>query len=640
MRTFLLICFLSLVAKNAVSADDFFVERVRFLQATKLLQRGDEAGFLSQLKLLQGYPIQHYLQYQWIVKKIDSDAADVPQLLLNFEKHYPYSHLLSQLLAKRQRHLFERRDWRGFLAASKHPKARDYRCRKLQAQLRLKKISADLKLLSEIWLNQSLRSKTCKQLSALLLETVQPTAWLIWSRIDQLMAAGRWRSAQQMETYMGSRDKALLALWIDAYRNPGDNAENPALREDNLFNRKVVLHQHKRWSTFAADAADKHWQLIRKNYAFEHDQLAEADRYIALQTAYSHLPQSTARLNALGETDSQIEGWKLRVALRNQQWQFVSRQIEALPENEQSSDQWQYWLARSYRETGREAEAAERYRLLAKKTSYYGFLAADRLGTGYAIFEESFAQSDARRAEMLSNDELLRAREYFFVGLPVDARRAWRRYTQSLGEDENALLMAAGLAAEWGWHDRAIQTVAQTSVKRALSLRFPTPYRDKVLAVAKRDAIDPSWIYGVMRRESAFINDIRSSAGAVGLMQLLPTTAKYVAKKVGQKVSNGDLTDENVSISLGAHYLRQLRDRFNHSVLATAAYNAGPNRVAKWLPDSKLLPADVWVDTIPITETRRYVRAVMAYATIFEWRMWQSVTSLNIRMPPIPAASQ
>ena len=274
------------------------------------------------------------------------------------------------------------------------------------------------------------------------------------------------------------------------------------------------------------------------------------------------------------------------------------------------------------------------YEQLAVEASYYGFLAADRLGIDYAIRDESPTYSSQQKILMSSDIEAVRGREYLLVGLPADARRAWRRFSQSLEGDD--LVAAASLASDWGWHDRAIIEIGRTRFKRFLPLRFPMPYRDKVFEVAKHSAIDPAWVYGVIRQESTFIADIRSPSGAVGLMQLMPKTARFIARKMGRSVRTRDLIDENISISLGVHYLRNVMDRFkNHQVLATAAYNAGPSRVKKWLPIDQPVAADIWVDTIPIIETRRYVRAVMAYTTIYEWRMQRQTTPLNQRMTEI-----
>ena len=201
----------------------------------------------------------------------------------------------------------------------------------------------------------------------------------------------------------------------------------------------------------------------------------------------------------------------------------------------------------------------------------------------------------------------------------------------SIRFDIPARFAAAELADDWGWADRSVFSVAKTGKKDALELRFPMPHTSEVQKASVKNAIETAWIYGVMRRESGFIEDIRSGAGAVGLMQLMPATAKDVARRQGKK-RVGDLTRAKDNISLGSYYLRYVLNKFNNNQpLATAAYNAGPARVKRWLPREHALSADVWIDTIPYSETRRYVRAVMAYTTIFEWRMNQQVTPLNKR---------
>jgi soluble lytic murein transglycosylase len=171
-----------------------------------------------------------------------------------------------------------------------------------------------------------------------------------------------------------------------------------------------------------------------------------------------------------------------------------------------------------------------------------------------------------------------------------------------------------------------------------LEVRFPLPWRDEVERFARAESIDSGWMFGVMRRESAFMADIGSSAGAQGLMQLMPATAKYVAKKHDLPApDHSDLHDPSTNMQLGSAYLRYVLDTFDaHQVLATAAYNAGPGRVKQWLPKGEALPADIWVDTVPFTETREYCRAVLHYATVFEWRLSGDVKPLSARMPGIP----
>jgi len=151
--------------------------------------------------------------------------------------------------------------------------------------------------------------------------------------------------------------------------------------------------------------------------------------------------------------------------------------------------------------------------------------------------------------------------------------------------------------------------------------------------------LTPEYVYGVMRQESAMNSIARSHAGARGLMQLMPATANEVAKQLKMKSpSRTALMQPKVNVQLGSKYLRSMLDRYDdQQVLATASYNAGPHRVKRWLPLEEKMSADVWVDTIPYDETRKYVRRVMAYSTVYQWKMDQKTTRLQSRMPPVPA---
>jgi soluble lytic murein transglycosylase len=194
--------------------------------------------------------------------------------------------------------------------------------------------------------------------------------------------------------------------------------------------------------------------------------------------------------------------------------------------------------------------------------------------------------------------------------------------------------LAAVLAHEWQWHDNAIVTVAKANYFKDLDLRFPTPFEETIRMNAQTYDLNPSWIYGVMRRESAFNVTARSSAGALGLMQLMPHTARLTSRLLGlSKPSTSDILTSEQNILLGSAYLHRMLNKFDGNlVLATAAYNAGPNRVKQWLPKNNSIPADIWIETLPYKETREYVRAVMAYSTIFEWKLDEDITPLRERM--------
>jgi soluble lytic murein transglycosylase len=220
----------------------------------------------------------------------------------------------------------------------------------------------------------------------------------------------------------------------------------------------------------------------------------------------------------------------------------------------------------------------------------------------------------------------------------IDARREWNYATKGL---VNGDLQAASLVAEEaGWHDQAIFTLAKTAYWDDLELRFPLHHDDLINDAAKDFTLDPSWIYAVIRQESAFRQDARSHVGAVGLMQLMPSTARRVAKgMLNQRApKTKQLLEAETNISLGSAYLNQLSQKYDGNIiLATAGYNAGPLNVDRWLGKTEL-PADVWIELIPFHETHRYVRSVLSYMVIYDKRRGTKVTRLSDRIQAIPKA--
>jgi soluble lytic murein transglycosylase len=239
---------------------------------------------------------------------------------------------------------------------------------------------------------------------------------------------------------------------------------------------------------------------------------------------------------------------------------------------------------------------------------------------------------------MLAQPGILMARELFLLGDTAAARRQWAWVTRRMNNRD--LAVAAVLAREWGWYDRAILTVSRSDHLDDLELRFPVVYRDIVEASAQQNNIDPDWVYGVLRQESAFVTDARSEAGALGLMQLMPGTGRLTGRRINLRVPNNNaILNIETNVKLGASYLKTVLDASNgNQVLATASYNAGPNRVREWLPEQAPLDADVWVDTVPYNETRHYVKNVLAFTTVYGYRLESLLRRLQERMPLVRPA--
>jgi soluble lytic murein transglycosylase len=286
------------------------------------------------------------------------------------------------------------------------------------------------------------------------------------------------------------------------------------------------------------------------------------------------------------------------------------------------------------------AEAVAVFRELAVERSYYGFLSADELSLAYAFGNTQFVADEAKIAELQARPDLIRARELFLVGLDGRGRSEWDAVISYFDADDKT--QAAILAHRWGWHSRAIAAAANIGDYDDLSLRYPLPYSATFQQYAEDANISPQWAYGVARSESLFMRDVRSSAGAIGLMQLMPATGKKVAKEIQLPYSGlNTLTDPASNIRLGTSYLGQMAERYGgNRVLATAAYNAGPHRVDAWLPESGEIDARAWIENIPFNETRGYVRRVLAAETIFHWRMTGEVRRLSDELLLVRADSK
>ncbi|MDO6462421.1 transglycosylase SLT domain-containing protein [Granulosicoccaceae sp. 1_MG-2023] len=617
------------------SAQFYAHERAIFTEARKALGNGSFNRFRELQSQLGEYPIAHYLEYERLRRQIrTSPNAQELKSIFRFENQTGDKALAAKLRSALEGALAKEEKWSQYLSVVRDKRNDD--CDTLLANIKVKGLKRFDDDSRALWAKPVSHSGHCKAAFAVLEKQDGVSVRLLWQRLRALMARGRTGDVNNLLGWLNARDRSAMAFWVRSYSKPEAHLpKSDVLAADNAVNRRVLLSLVQRWSKRNADTANRYWQQMRDHYSFNSEQRFETDALIARMAAFDRLDEAQDWLNALPDArlNNELREWRVRAAVFNQDWPGVIKAVLAMPADERAEDQWRYWLARAYEQQGQSSKARALYGPLSEEMSYHGFLAADRLGADYHLNFPAPASDAQTLAALAAEPALIRAREYALANLGWEGRREWSSVVEPL--DNRGKLAAAELAYEWGWADRAVYTANRGGHSANGRLRFPLPFAALVKAEASRQAIDPAWIYGVMRRESAFIEDIRSGAGAVGLMQLMPSTARAVAKKEGR--SNVDLTRAQDNIPLGSAYLRSVLNTFEHQALATAAYNAGPSRVKRWLDEDRSLPADVWVDAIPYTETRRYVRAVMAYTTIFEWQLNQrsKLTRLSQRMPEI-----
>src|SRR5262249_15859421 len=328
------------------------------------------------------------------------------------------------------------------------------------------------------------------------------------------------------------------------------------------------------------ESTDSHFYGEEQAYAW--GQLAMAGAMKDRPEALLWFARAGDRLN-----DRQLN-WRARAALRQQDWATLLSATESMSPKERQVPVWRYWRARALLAVGRTAEASALLAPLSFEHSFYGQLAAEELGTTTGMATDSYRPSPEELAAMERVPGIQRALKFYQLGLRYEGTLEWRWTTRGFSDKE--LIAAAEVAHTHGWYERSIDTADRTQTLHDFALRFPTPYRETVHGYSQQLDLDEAWVYGLVRQESRFSADARSSAGAVGLMQLMPTTARAVGKRFSiPGVDRTTYHTVDTNISLGAYHLRQLLDTLdNQPVLASAAYNAGLTRARDWRPDSNL----------------------------------------------------
>ena len=335
--------------------------------------------------------------------------------------------------------------------------------------------------------------------------------------------------------------------------------------------------------------------------------------------------------------------WKVRAALRAGKWPQVLEATSAMTEQQRRDPTWTYWRARALLAPGRnEADHQEAARLLEGVASVRGFyeqLALEDLGRKITVPDKPALPSPDEKEAARANAGLTRALHAIAIGLRSEGVREWN-YSVGLhdkgGMDDRALLAAAERACQREVWDRCINTSERTRAVIDFDQRFPMPHQAAVTKRAGAIGLDPAYVYGLIRQESRFITDARSHVGASGLMQVMPATAKWTAKKIGLvNFTPAQINDRDTNIAIGTGYLKLVLDDFAGSMpLAAAAYNAGPGRPRNWR-NGPILEAAIWAENVPFAETRDYVKKVLSNTTNYAAILTGQPQSLKARLGSI-----
>lgn len=606
-----------------------------FLAAKAAFDRGDRARLDVLAPKLAGHVLESYVEYWQLRLALDSAAADDVRA---FFGRWPGSPLVDRLRIDWLKALGKRGAWTTFgaeYAASDGDDA-ELACYAIQYR-RQRDGNEAIAAAKPLWFTGQSTPDACEPLFAALIASGELSPADRRARFRLATEAGNVRLAQAIAADLPPGSRIAAREFLAVERDPARALAKGAFPWKREAGRELALYALERAARTNAAAVRAAWEKQRAR-------LPDADRlYGNARLAYHAARQLDPQANdwyreAVGApfTDAQ-HAWRVRAALRAGAWADALAAIAAMPAPLAAEPAWRYWRARALAASGGAEDAKPVYAALARDSDFYGILAAEALGLPPPERSQRSPEPDASAlAAFATLPGVRRAVKLAELDLRPESRREWLYVVR--GRDDDGLLLAAEYAGRVGLYDRAINTAERTTARHDFALRYMTPFREQFAQAAREQDVDLALLFGLARQESRFAPDIVSAAGAIGLMQLMPSTARWVAKQLGRSdYTTAAVTDVGINTQFGAFYFKYWQDRLDGmAALAAAAYNAGPNRAQAWRSGAPLEGA-IWVESIPFNETRDYVKRVLANTMHYARELGQPYVPLTVRLGTVTA---
>jgi soluble lytic murein transglycosylase len=607
------------------------------LEMHQAFRKADKNRLSALLPQTRGHVLEPLAAYWEMRTRLDvAPASEIRSFLTSYAGSYYEDRLRTDWLLQ----LGKRRDWATFTAEYPRYRMRDdreVRCYALATEAMNSKANVAEEA-KRLWYALREADEGCTYVAEHLHSGKQINGLDLWRKARLAMDANRPRPAQ-------------AAVDIEAPRLSEQVALIHADPERYLDKRIIAITRNRKELAvlalirLAASQPDKAAELLDKRWSI---QLSQEERNwtwgVIGKQAAQKLQDNASSYFAKVQKDSDLNddllAWKVRAALRQGQWRQVLTATQAMSPDSQKDPAWVYWRARALSATAQDdaqrQEAQGLLRSIASVKGFYEQLALEDLGQTISAPERPGALTPSEKAAALINPGLQRALYAIAIGLRPEGNREWN-YSTNLhspgGMSDRELLAAADLACQRQVWDRCINTSDRTKEVIDFDQRFPMPLRDIVVRRAGDIKLDPAYVYGLIRQESRFIMDARSHVGASGLMQVMPATAKWTAKKIGlTHFTPEQITDREINVAIGTGYLKLVLDDFEGSMpMATAAYNAGPSRPRNWRK-GPVLEAAIWAENIPFLETRDYVKKVLSNTTNYAAILTRQPQSLKARL--------
>ena len=611
------------------------------LEARSALRRGQRGRFERLSESLRGHPLHPWLRYLDFRRNFGRQTESAIEAFLATVPGTPMADNVRVLWLDR---LARQHRWSRFLEvySDVSPDAIEtrHKCHRARAFFETGADLAGFRETDDLWQVPRSQDDACDATFAIWAKRGGRTPEQLWRRIEISLKRGNRGLAGYVARMLPPAERAVAERWVRDHRRPTRLVARAGRIEREPAWRLPVNSAIARLARRTPEKAARAWRKATDGPSSVPDDVAAFAAWrIGLGYAQEHrIGEAVDWIDRVPSDfgNPRLLGIRALLAFAEGRWADSLAALDALPADSRAELRWRYWRARAQDALRRGDEA--RWSELAAERDYYGFLAADRIGAPYRIVQHPAHSPPEvlRRVERMGGYR--RAVEFRALGDWHRYRREWSRLTQRL---EGADLAAAGeLASRNRWYFESIRTAARAKAFDRLDLRFPVAWKDEAQAAARTHGIDPALVLATIRMESAFRPGARSSAGALGLMQVMPATGRRIAKAAGVRVSGRrSLLNPGKNIRLGTAYLRRLLDRLHgHPALASAGYNAGPHRAERWVAAVADMEPELWVEFIPYTETRQYVKRILEYRIVYRHLLGVTPVRLSSLLPPLPEA--
>jgi len=610
----IILIILSYLLTASIEAYNFDTERSKFVKATKYFKTKNYKKFNNLKKELVSYPLYAELEYKNLHRKKNINNDDVIKFISKYRKSYLSEKAYVNLIYR----LSSRNKFDKLIANYVDIGSVELQCLYIRAKIKKKYFSNIEKEIIPIWLSSSSQPKSCDFIFKWFYYNKKLSDELVWQRIKMALNFKNYKLARYLVRFLSNKDKPWAQILLKVHLKPKKNLLSNKFKKDNRYRDTILGYGLDRIARKNYLDSKKYLSIINSEYNTSDDFYNKKILEIfiaALLTNQKNITRDKDFIR-LKNTNLKFNLALAQYSIFNSDWSNLLDSIEKLPISISKEEKWVYWKSKALIKTGENIKAQNNLEELSKNRSYYGFLASSLLNKNISIVNIAYKSDDKRLSFLSSLYEVKRLHELFFLGRKREARKELQFIFKNF--DNQSINDMSVLFKKWGWNVGAILAYGRTKSFNDIEVRFPVMH-EKYFDKYSENNLQKSLLLGISRKESIFIQYAKSSAGAIGIMQVMPKTAYWILKRTkSKKVSKNYLYNKNMNIFLGSYYFKYLLKKKKSYVEAIASYNAGPTIVKKW---KKLNNAsdDGWVEFIPYSETRKYVKLVIEYSLVYDW---------------------